>query len=148
MKMKHMKINNEHFMFIFIMIDGKFYFKESNDIENHFHMDLYTNCIFKHIELNKYKFYPYYYFPRGSLLINHKNKKVISNLPVEFDKEHRESIYDKLNISKYDIEEIPGEHYSIEFIKSQINSNDWSIEVRNEEIEFAVNFYLDQISYL
>lgn len=133
-------------MFIFIIIDGIVHCEYIKNMEEKYHMDLFNNLLFQSKINKKYKFYPYYYFPRGSILINKKTSNVISNLPLEFDSLTKSLTYSAYGLLNFKIEEIPGEHYSLDFVMSQIDKNNWSLEDKQMERDFAYKFYNNQIN--
>ena len=41
---------------------------------------------------------------------------------------------------------IDGDHYSLQFVENQIRSDRWDHDVQNQELKFALEFYMRQIA--
>lgn len=139
------KKNNKSLSGIFFIIDGMLYVGIHDEIEILLHMDMFKQLINQERSLFKYRFYPYYMFPRGSIIQSQVTDWIIVNKPIELSKSQLIKLLDDFHQLGKRIEMIEGEHYSLEFVKSQIKSNRWSNKDIENEIDFAVTFYLSQI---
>jgi hypothetical protein len=131
---------------LFIVVDGIIFIHNLGDVSVSLHMDLYKMMLLKFPELMKYHLYPYYYFPRGAVISNNKTNWVLLNAPVEFSEHQVTKLLNAFGQDNKQIEVIDGEHYSLHFVESQIRSNHWDPEIETEEIRFATEFYMGQIS--
>lgn len=130
---------------IFIIIDGTLFIKQTQNPDVEMHMDLFRDILKLHQELSKYRFYPYYMFPRGSIIASGDGNWIILNKPLEFSNKQTTKLLEDFGQTNKQIEIIDGEHYSLFFIHYQIKSNKWTNEEIEDEIEFASSFYNEQV---
>ena len=130
---------------IFIIVDGKVYIKNVKDVSRVLHMDLFEEILRYDLTLKCYAHYPYYYFPRGSIISSETSSWILVNVPNEFGEAHIEKLIRLFGHEDKEREKIEGEHYSFDFIESQIRSLSWSLEVIEDEIIFVRDFFGNQI---
>lgn len=130
---------------LFFIIDGELYVKQGEDVTE-MHVDFFKELIRNHPELSEYKQYPYLYFPRGAVFRDTDSGKVMFNYPPELSDQQIAKLRKRFMIENDNVELSDSWHYSFDQIKASIKNNKWDKEIEQEELDFAENFFYNQIN--
>src|SRR5690554_5895602 len=130
---------------LFFIIDGELYVKQGEDVTD-MHVDFFKELIRNHPELSEYKQYPYLYFPRGAVFRDTDSGKVMFNYPPELSDQQVAKLRRRFMIENDNVELSDSWHYSFNQVKTSIKNNKWDKEIEQEELEFAEDFFYDQIN--
>lgn len=136
---------------LFFIIDGDIYIDATREfIKHNSHEQLFNTIIAQHPKLKKkYVFYSYLYFPRGAVIRDDLNGKVLFGGPNSFDNDGCQKILFSFNYEHNDIvklQNMDDEHYNLDWILKRIERNNhWDKDMIEDEKNVVKTNFLNQI---
>ena len=142
--------NTQNLSGLFFNIDGELYLDTTTRaVKHNSHRNLYQTILKTYpLVRDKYRLYPYLYFPRGFLLYESNIEKLMLGCPSELSMKQREALIIAFNHPKDRLYLYMSDdpHYNLDWLIARIQKvQNWSKEIMDEETYWFKNFYLDQV---
>lgn len=136
---------------LFFIIDGDLYLDTTTKaVKHNSHRNLYQTILETYpLVRDKYRLYPYLYFPRGFLLYESSVEKLMLGCPNELSKNQIEALMMAFNHPKDRVYHYMADdpHYNLDWLIARVQKvQTWSKEIVEEETIWFKSFYLNQIS--
>lgn len=144
-------IDVPHLSGLFFIIDGHLYIDSTTkSVKHNSHRKVYQTILESHPTIaEKYRLYPYLYFPRGFLLYQSDIQQLMLGCPSELSSLQRESLMMAFNHPrdrKY-LYMVDDPHYNLDWLIERVSKvQTWPKEMIKDEISWFKSFYLDQIA--
>ncbi|MDG0888301.1 hypothetical protein [Paracholeplasma manati] len=143
--------NTNNLSGLFFIIDGEIYIDSTTRaVKHNSHRNLYQTILETYPRVrDKYRLYPYLYFPRGFLLYESDIEKLMLGCPNELSIHQREALIVAFNhpIDREYLYMADDPHYNIAWLIARVHKvQTWSKDIMEAETEWFKSFYLNQIA--